>query len=197
MHERHPSRPNLQPDSQPSPLPDRQAEFAHLVERHAAFLFRVAYSRLGNRPDAEDAVQDTLLKLYRTGAWRQPMTEERAYLARAVWRASLDRQSAVSARVLREAGDVEELPLASAALDPEAEALAASDRALLHRLLARLPDELRQCLLLSAIEGISGREIGTALGVAEATVRTRVFRARAELRRMFLQEAALTQEVRR
>lgn len=97
---------------------------------------------------------------------------------------------------MRYAEDVAGLPLPSAALDPEAEALAASDRALLHRLVAALPDELRQTLLLSAIEEMSGAEVATTLGVPEATVRTRLHRARAELRRRFLAITAVPMEVR-
>lgn len=176
--------------------PGARPDVAGLIDRHSRFLFRVAYSLLGNRQDAEDAVQDTLMKLIRTNAWKQPIADERAYLARAVWRTGLDRKSTLEAKAMRYAEDVAGLPLPSAALDPEAEALAASDRALLHRLVAALPDELRQTLLLSAIEEMSGAEVATTLGVPEATVRTRLHRARAELRRRFLAITAVPLEVR-
>lgn len=165
---------------------DAEELFAALADRHARFLYRVAHSLLGNRQDAEDAVQDTLLKLFRTGAWRQPMRDERAYLARAVWRCGLDRRTTVESRAMRHAEDVAALGLRSAGLSPEDEALAAADRALLARLLAALPEELRQTLLLSAIEGMSGAEVAATLAVPEATVRTRLHRARGELRRRFL-----------
>ena len=59
------------------------------------------------------------------------------------------------------------------------------DRALLHRLIDALPEELRQPLVLSAIEEMTSREVAEAMGIPEGTVRTRVMRARAELKRRF------------
>jgi len=69
----------------------REAEFARIVHEHARFLYRVAHSVLRHAEDAEDAVQDALLKLYRGESWRE-MREERAFLARVVWRAAIDRR---------------------------------------------------------------------------------------------------------
>ena len=66
----------------------RDGEFAGLVERQSGLMFRVAYSLLRNAHDAEDAVQEAFLKLYRGEAWRQ-MQDEKAFLARTVWRVSL------------------------------------------------------------------------------------------------------------
>jgi RNA polymerase sigma-70 factor (ECF subfamily) len=59
------------------------------------------------------------------------------------------------------------------------------ERALLHRLIDALPEELRQPLVLSAIEEMTSREVAEAMGIPEGTVRTRVMRARAELKRRF------------
>ena len=61
----------------------REVEFARIVHEHARFLYRVAHSVLRHAEDAEDAVQDALLKLYRGESWRE-MREERAFLARVV-----------------------------------------------------------------------------------------------------------------
>src|SRR5471030_2900868 len=69
----------------------REAAFARIVTEHARFLYRVAHSVLRHAEDAEDAVQDALLKLYRSESWRE-MREERAFLARVVWRAAIDRR---------------------------------------------------------------------------------------------------------
>ena len=72
---------------------DREIFFARIAEEHGPFLYRVAYSLLRHAQDAEDAVQDALLKLYRGESWRG-MQDERAFLARVVWRAALDRRAA-------------------------------------------------------------------------------------------------------
>ena len=72
---------------------DQQATFTRLATEHARFLYRVAWSVLRHSEDAEDCVQEALLKLYRGESWRQ-MTNERAFLASVVWRLALDRRSA-------------------------------------------------------------------------------------------------------
>lgn len=59
----------------------RDERFAVLVRRQARFVFRVAYAILRNVQDADDAVQETFLKLYRSQRW-DCIEDERAFLAR-------------------------------------------------------------------------------------------------------------------
>ena len=113
---------------------DQDAAFAALVNRHARFLYRVAFGLLRNSEDAEDAVQETFLKLYRTSAWLSPegktkMDDEKAFLARSVWRTGLTRLGSAGAKAMKNAEDVTELDLASPAASPEDHALGASARA--------------------------------------------------------------------
>jgi RNA polymerase sigma-70 factor (ECF subfamily) len=155
---------------------DRQAAFTRLATEHGRFLYRIAWSVLRNSEDAEDCVQEALLKLYRAESWRQ-MTNERAFLGSVVWRLAIDR------RRCRPAGteDSAELQLADSRPTPEASAVQHDQRQLLRALIAKLPDELRDTLWLSAFEELNSREIGDVMGVPEGTVRTRLMRARAEL----------------
>jgi RNA polymerase sigma-70 factor (ECF subfamily) len=155
---------------------DRQATFARLATEHARFLYRVAWSVLRHSEDAEDCVQEALLKLYRGEAWRQ-MTKERAFLASVVWRLALDRRSA------RQLVAEEDTALQLADWRPTPESAVAEDdeRALLRELIDELPQELRDTLRLSALEEMNSREIGELMGVPEGTVRTRLMRARVEL----------------
>lgn len=174
---------------------ERDAAFAALVDRHARFLYRVAYGLLRHAEDAEDAVQETFLKLYRNDAW-QAMEDERAFLARAVWRTGLDRLSTAGAKAMKNSEDVTEMEIASGAESPEESALGASARAVMKALIEALPEALRQPLVLSAVEGMRSHEVAVVLGIPEGTVRTRVMRAKAELRRMFLATTTTRQEVR-
>jgi RNA polymerase sigma-70 factor (ECF subfamily) len=159
---------------------EREEEFAAMVGRQARFMFRVAYSLLRNAHDAEDAVQEAFLKLYRGEAWRQ-MEEERAFLAKTVWRVALDRTTARAGQM----EDVTEMELPSQGASPEQDAMEASERMVLRRLIDGLPEELRQALLLSAVEEMTSREVAKVMGIPEGTVRTRVMRARTELKRRF------------
>jgi RNA polymerase sigma-70 factor (ECF subfamily) len=165
--------------------PTRAELFSALIDRHARFLYRVALTLTRNPQDAEDTVQEALLKLYRGDAW-QAATDERAFLAQCVWRAGLDRLSTASARAMRHAEEVTALELPSFAPSPETQAADSQQRALMRQLIEALPDTLRQPLLLNAVEGLRSTEAAKLLGIPEGTVRTRLMRARAELRSSFL-----------
>lgn len=152
----------------------RDARFAELVERRSRFLFSIAWALLRNVPDAEDAVQETLLKLYRTGAWER-MKDEKAFLARTVWRVALEKLPGNRAAAV----DVEaQCPAA----DPERAAIAANWNEVVHRLIDALSEELRQPLGLSALEEWTSKEIAEVMAIPEGTVRTRLMRARAILK---------------
>lgn len=172
-----PSGPRLVPDPTP---PTREAAFAALVHRHGRYLFRVAVSLLRNPADAEDTVQEALLKLFRGEAWRD-LTNERAFLAQTVWRLGLDRLHARSSTQPLDPATEKTLP--DPTDNPEQISSDTEHRALLRRLIQALPEDLRQPLLLSAIDELTSTEIALILSIPEGTVRTRLVRARTELRR--------------
>ncbi len=131
---------------------DRETAFTRIVQEYARFLYRVAYSLLRHPQDAEDAVQEALLKLYRGDAWRA-MQDERAFLARVVWRSALDRHAA---RPVALEDDTAGLRLPDLRPSPEHAAAVNDERALLQQLIDQLPDDLRRPLLLSAMESGKG-----------------------------------------
>lgn len=144
-------------------------------------MYRVAHSLLRHPQDAEDAVQDALLKLYRGDAWQQ-VTDERAFLARTVWRTAFDR---LQSRPTLHDDPSAELRLRDTRLTPEESAAQQDEQMLLNQLIDLLPEDLRQPLLLSAIDELNSREIATIIGIPEGTVRTRLMRARSALRDHF------------
>ncbi|RXH57897.1 RNA polymerase sigma-54 factor RpoN [Granulicella sibirica] len=152
------------------------------MDRHGRFLYRVAFGLLRNAQDAEDAVQEALLKLFRGDAWKE-IEDERAFLARVVWRVGLDRLEGRNKRAGD--GDVTEMEVADLRETPEEQVVGDGERDLLRRLIDGLPEELRRPLVLSAIEEMTSREVAEAMGIPEGTVRGRVMRARAELKRRF------------
>lgn len=153
---------------------DVPATFAELVERNSRFAFRVAYVVLRNCEDAEDVVQETFLKLYRTASWKA-IRDERSFLARAVWRMAVDKLPKRNAIPL----DVEAVSLTRS---PEAAAVHSDWTEVVHQLMTKLPEELRRPLALSALEELSSREIAAVIGIPEGTVRHRILRARAILK---------------
>ena len=155
--------------------------FSALVERQSRFLFRVAYAVLRNTHDAEDVVQETFLKLYRSVA-RREIEDERAFLARAAWRIAIGRRKHTASQ--------QEVPdIAAPSRTVEDELIHADRIAMVHRLIDALPEDLRLPLALSTIDGIRSHEIARIMGLPDGTVRSRMARARTVLKEKL---AALT-----
>lgn len=154
------------------------AAFTALVDRNSTFLYRIAWSLLRNAHYAEDAVNDCLLKLFRTGGWKRS-TDEKAFLARSCWRSALNRLPRHSVTYV-EASDAS---LAPTGTTPESQAISSAEHERLHRLIDALPLQLREPLILAGFEELNSREIAVILKIPEGTVRTRIKRARDELRR--------------
>jgi RNA polymerase sigma-70 factor (ECF subfamily) len=146
-----------------------EAQFAALVQRQTRFVFRIAYTVVRNVHDAEDIVQDTFLKLYRSGAWKG-IENEQAFLARAAWRLAVDYSS-------RKHG-VKQFSETRKQQTPEEELLRLDREALVRRLIDALPEDLRLPLALSAIDDLCSTDIAEVLGIPDGTVRTRIARAR-------------------
>jgi RNA polymerase sigma-70 factor (ECF subfamily) len=147
-----------------------EEQFAALVLRQSQFVFRVAYSVLRNVHDAEDVVQETFLKLYRTQGWKR-MNDERAFLARAAWRLAVERLP-----VRRPEGNW--LEQVCVGQTPEEELIRMDRDAAVQRLIDALPEELRLPLALSTVEGLRSHEIAAVMGIPDGTVRSRIARAR-------------------
>jgi RNA polymerase sigma-70 factor (ECF subfamily) len=166
---------------------NEDAEFTALVQRQSRFVFRVAYAVLLNPHDAEDAVQETFLKLYRNRGWRR-IDNERAFLARVAWRIAVDRRRSLQAASVSDpeasAPSIDDSP--SPQPGPEQALLQASQHALIHSMIDTLPEDLRVPLVLSTFDELNSREIGRILNIPEGTVRTRLQRARLFLRQKFL-----------
>jgi RNA polymerase sigma-70 factor (ECF subfamily) len=162
----------------------RDERFEEMVARQARFMFQVAFGLLRNRQDAEDAVQEAFLKLYRGEAWLR-MENEKGFLARTVWRVALDHLPKATERML-DLSDMQLVATDAAGSSPEQSAVDQGERAVLKRLIDGLPEELRQPLVLSSVQEMTSREVAEVMGIPEGTVRTRMMRARTELRRRFV-----------
>ena len=148
-----------------------------LVQEHSAMVFRIAYSVLRNPEDAEDAAQETFLRALRYRRRLSQVEDPRRWLARVAWRVALDRRRRHPETSLEDAAQaVRRLRDSGAASDQ----IAAGRQmmALLEGLIAALPAELRHAITLSAVEEMPAAEAAVLLEIPEATVRTRVFRAR-------------------
>ena len=152
-------------------------EFEAVVREHSRVVYRIAYSVLRNHHDAEDATQETFVRCLRWWKRLDPARDRRAWLARTAWRLALDRRPRHREVSLDDAAQaVSTLRATGAAVDEIASHQ--QMEALLERLIATLPRELREPLMLSTVEDLTSPEIAEVLGIPDGSVRTRLMRAR-------------------
>ena len=146
------------------------------VREHSRLVYRIAYSVLKDHADAEDATQETFLRVLRYEKKFARVDNPKAWLARIAWRVAVEgrRQVVRAGAKMEQAG----VGLPSPGAGVERVLLEQERSALLDRLIAALPEQLRGPLVLSTLEEISPREVAVVLGISEAAVRSRAFRAR-------------------
>jgi RNA polymerase sigma-70 factor (ECF subfamily) len=149
-----------------------------LVDQYASTLYRVAFSILRNSSDAEDAVQETFLRVLRHRDTLGEVRDHRVWLIRIVWNIVLDRKRRAKTRP--ETDDVAELArvLPARGLSAEQRASAAQHHAQVLACVDQLPAKEREVMVLSAFEELTSVEIASVLDITESSVRSRLFRAR-------------------
>jgi RNA polymerase sigma-70 factor (ECF subfamily) len=155
-----------------------------LVRQHARLVYRIAYSVLRRHHDAEDATQETFVRVLRYSRKLAGVDDPKTWLARIAWRVAIDRSKQHGRRREIPLEDPEKPLQEAASSGVSADEVLDNDQVgdLLQRLIAALPEKLREPLILSTIEEMSPREVAATLGINEAAVRSRVFRARQILR---------------
>ena len=151
-----------------------------LVRDHARLVYRVAFAVLRRHHDAEDATQETFVRVLRYRSKLAAVANQRTWLARVAWRVAVDHNK-LRGRTREILANDSQRPLADVAsaettADETVHGLQVT--AVLEKLIAALPGKLREPLILSSIDEMSPREIAAILRINEAAVRSRVFRAR-------------------
>ncbi|GAB2457032.1 RNA polymerase sigma factor SigE [Xylanimonas ulmi] len=154
-----------------------------IVREHSARVYRLAYRLTGNRQDAEDLTQETFLRVFRSLSGYTPGTFE-GWLHRITTNLFLDSVRRAKRVRMDAMGD-------DAGQFPDDDARGLPERGFEHAhldndvqaALDRLSPEFRAAVVLCDIEGLSYEEIAVTLGVKLGTVRSRIHRARAQLRR--------------
>jgi RNA polymerase sigma factor (sigma-70 family) len=166
--------------------------YRELVERHERRVFAVAWSRLGDATLAEEATQEAFIRGYR----RLWLLGDGAKFSG--WITSVARNVAINLglRHRRELNKRERWALEHPATSNEPDTAAETDPLhtpeTLRRTLAELPAAHRECLVLFYLEGKSGTEAATALGISEAALRVRLHRARIALRERLDEQLAVS-----
>ena len=163
------------------------AAFEALMRRHNSQLFRVARTILKDDGEAEDAVQDAYIDAYRHAATFKGGAQVRTWLTRIVINQALMRlrKQRRERVVVPFTGDAErqEVDVVDERMEsPSSAASRAELRRILERRIDDLPLNFRTVFVMREVDEMTTAEIAECLSIPEATVRTRVFRARALLR---------------
>jgi len=171
-------------------LKSREQEvFARLVDVFSTKIYRVVLKILNDPQDAEDVLQETFIKAYRS----LPSFEGRSSLATWLYRIAVNEALMV---MRKRKGDVisidegkdsseeqvEPVEIADWCCLPESDLLSAESRQFLDRAMQSLTPALRAVFVLRDIEGLSVKETADALDLSEPAVKTRLLRARLKLR---------------
>ena len=150
-----------------------------LVETYSTLLFRVAHSVLRNPTEAEDAVQDTFVRVMEHQQKIPAVRDLRPWLVRITWNLALDRRRRIRPDQM---DDAFAHTLIGRNTPADIALHDARELARVFREIDRLPRAERQVLLLSAIDELDTRELAQVLNKSESAIRALIFRARTRLR---------------
>lgn len=166
------------------------AAMERLLTRAQETAWRFSMTVCGDAEDAEDAMQEALIKTYRYASRIREPEAFRPWLYRTVRNACLmgrrkragepSRLQSIDER-LRDSAETAGSRLPHPGKDPEQLAGNAALQRRLHRALRDLPPRYRAIVFLREMEGLSTREVATVLGISEDSVKTRLHRARLAL----------------
>lgn len=168
------------------------AAFERLVDLHQGRLFRIAFMVLGDRQDAEDVVQESLVLAWRRLELLEDPSAFRGWVAQICTRRATDVVRRLARRGTSAAAD-EDLEAGADApanvssvsparpADPARSALVNAQMRALAEILGALDPSLRTCWVLREIDGMSYGEICRVVDAPEPTVRGRIARARAQI----------------
>jgi RNA polymerase sigma-70 factor (ECF subfamily) len=169
----------------------RLGAYEELYQAHGARLKSLAMNLLGNRHDAEDAVQETFLKVHRSIGRFKGQSSFATWVYRILVNTCYD---ARRKKVRRQ-----EMPEEENRKFPEAPAPAGNPplRMAIERSLARLSAQQREVFLLAEVEGFKHSEIGGILDISEAASKNALFQEKKHLRQMLTEPGGAAQSANR
>ena len=159
--------------------------FAALVERYDRAVYHLAYRTLRDGEEARDAAQEAFFKAFRSLRTFKPGAKFSTWIFAIAYHACCDRLAR------RKRYSNEELPdRADAGPTPEQQAISSDEAQRLRAAIEALPEKYRTVITLYHLQGRQYDEIATVLGLPMGTVKTHLFRAKEQLRRLLSENAS-------
>ena len=149
-------------------------------------LFRLALRITLNRAEAEDVVQETMIKVWNKRDHWDEIESIEAFCLTICRNISLDKMKKAENQnqSLQEGHDAPDLSYTS---NPEEQAMQRDRIQLIRQLINHLPEKQRSCMQLRDFEGKSYKEIAQVLGISEEQVKINIFRARQTIKQKFIE----------
>lgn len=168
------SRNQNEPQTVSEDIREKQKRYNALVSGMHTDIFRYAYWLVKDKAIAEDIVQETFLRAWKSLDSLKDVKAAKAWLITILRRENARRFE----RKQFDLVDMDDVSLADDAINHETQL----EHGELHKLMANLSDEYREPLMLQVIFGYNGEEIAQELQLNKNTVMTRLFRARNQLK---------------
>lgn len=167
-------------------LAGRREAYGQLVERYQNRLFHSLIHLLGSQEDAQDAAQDAFVQAYEKLATFRGQSQFYSWLFRIAFNLAVSdrrksKRMSVSLEARRDANGLEPSD-ANPANEPTYAMDVADRQRIVQQALSELSEEFRTALILKEMDGLSYEEIADVLEIPLGTVRSRIHRARLELR---------------
>ena len=167
--------------------------FEQIVLQTERAVYNLALSIVKKKEDAEDVTQETYLRLWRAASELKLESSLKLYILRTARNLALDLIRKNSKRqetdtVILDAEGEFEIEIADDSSDsrPDESYLRKVEKEVVRRSIEELPSAAREIIVLRDIEGLSYSEIAEMLGLAEGTLKSKLFRARERLRKIIL-----------
>ena len=171
------------------------AAFEEVVTLYERLVYNIAYRVLGNSEDAGDVTQESFVRLYKNIRSLEDVKHLKPWLCRVAHNLCIDelrRRKARPSESLDAAHELEDGAVSRQLEDktpgPEEAVLLKEELEQLERAIAKLPDEYRVMIVMRDLSGLSYQEISEATQLEMGTVKSRLSRARARLREVFVRE---------
>ena len=172
--------------------------FEQIVLQTESAVYNLALSILKKREDAEDVTQETYLRLWRSAGELEIESSLKVYILRTARNIALDlirknsRREDADTVIQGSDGEFElDIEDTDASSRPDVAYLKRLDAEAVRESINELPPSAREIIILRDVEGLSYTEIAGMLGIAEGTLKSKLFRARERLRRIILSKNIL------
>jgi len=169
------------------------AAFSELMTMHEKRMYAVALRMCANREDAQDCLQDAMLRVYRSIGGFKGQSSFSTWVYRITMNTCLDE---LRRRKTRNASSLDTMleggwSPTDGENGPEKQAVASEQRRVLNSAIADLPEDMRSAIVLRDVQGFSYEEIAEMLEVNIGTIKSRISRGREKLRQILRENAEL------